>query len=122
MESNIYCPCIVINRLHVAMSCYEAIKRLRQICRCYMAKSEFPRFADVALLRIEAEKRAAESPRSKAEVHHWKPASGESNRTLGDVCLVVEDIWYAARLSLSYMPIIDCQCVLTNHLRINCLF
>ena len=48
MESNIYCPYIVINRLHVAMSCYEAIKRLRQICRCYMAKSEFPRFADDA--------------------------------------------------------------------------
>jgi hypothetical protein len=47
MESNIYCPYIMINCLHVAMSCCEAIKRLRQICRCYMAKSEFPRFADV---------------------------------------------------------------------------
>jgi len=46
MESNIYCPYIVINRLHVATSCCEAIKRLRQICSCYMAKSEFPRFAD----------------------------------------------------------------------------
>ena len=53
MESNIYCPCIVINRLHVAMSCYEAIKRLRQICRCYMAKSEFPRFADVQFTTIK---------------------------------------------------------------------
>jgi hypothetical protein len=76
----------------------------------------------LVLLRIDAEKRAAESPRSKAEVHHWKPAPAESSRTLADIYLVVEDIWYAARCSLSYTPIIDCQCVLTNHLRTNCLF
>jgi hypothetical protein len=47
MEFNIYCLYIVINQLYVAMSYCEAIKRLGQIRRCYMAKSEFPRFADV---------------------------------------------------------------------------
>jgi len=46
MESNIYCLYIVINRLYVATSCCEAIKRLGLTRRCYMAKSEFPRFAD----------------------------------------------------------------------------
>ena len=46
MESNIYRPYIAINRLHVATGCCKAIKRLGQIRRCYMAKSEFPRFAD----------------------------------------------------------------------------
>jgi len=63
----------------------------------------------LVLFGIEAEKRAAKSPGSKAEVHHWKPAPVESSRTLADVYLVVEDIWYAARLSLSYGPIIDYQ-------------
>ena len=47
MKYNIYCPDIVINRLHAATSCCKVIKRLEQIHRCYMAKSEFPRFADV---------------------------------------------------------------------------
>jgi len=49
MKSNIYCPYIVINQLHAATSCCKVIKRLEQIHRCYMAKLEFPRFADVGL-------------------------------------------------------------------------
>jgi len=53
----------------------------------------------LVLLSIEAEKRTAESPGSKAEVHHWKPAPGEAGRTLADVYLVVEDLWYASRLT-----------------------
>ena len=42
----------MINRLHVTMSCCNAMKRLGQNCRCYKAKSESPWFPDVASRNI----------------------------------------------------------------------
>ena len=44
---------IVINRLHAGTSCCKVIKRLGQIRRCYMAKSEFPRFANECKINIK---------------------------------------------------------------------
>ena len=54
MEYIIYCSYIMINWLHAAMSCYKAIKKLGQNRRCYMAKPEFPWFADVGIHKLRS--------------------------------------------------------------------